>query len=54
MKEIKTFELTQDERKAIWNCVQTINCKDIDCCDCPFAYNCGCMLKTLQEIADEY
>ena len=52
MKIVRTVELTQEEKKAILNCVQAIDCDERYCDDCPFQYNCGCILETLREIAE--
>lgn len=53
MKFTKQIELTQKEKQAILDCVKAIDCEGIDCWDCPFQYNCGCMLETLREVAEE-
>ena len=53
MKKVLKFELTEEEKKAIKKCVETIDCDEFDCYECPFNYSQGCMLETLREIADE-
>lgn len=53
MRKIVKFELTEEEKKAIKNCVETIECGEVDCEECPFHYSKGCMLEILQEIAEE-
>ena len=53
MKLAKKVEFSEAEKKAIRNCIEVINCDEINCDECPFVYNCGCMLKTLREIIDD-
>ena len=52
IKTVK-FVLTEEEKKAVKNCVETIDCNELDCIDCPFNYSKGCILETLREIAEE-
>ena len=54
MQKIVKIKLTEEEKKAVKNCVETINCdSSIHCVDCPFNYSKGCMLGTLREVAEE-
>lgn len=45
-------ELTEKERMALIRANDTISCGEIECCDCPFEYNCGCILETLRQITE--
>ena len=53
MKIVKEVEFSEKEKQAIKNCIETINCDEINCGDCPFAYNCGCMLEHLRELVED-
>ena len=53
MKVINKVEFSEKERKAIRNCIEAIDCDEVSCGECPFAYNCGCILETLREIIDD-
>lgn len=53
MRKIVKFKLTEEEKKAVKNCVETINCDGFDCGNCPFNYSEGCMLEVLQEVVVE-
>ena len=53
MKLVKEVEFSEKEKQAIRNCIEAINCDEIGCSECPFAYNCGCILETLREIIDD-
>ena len=53
MKLVKKVEFSEVEKKAIRNCIETINCDEIGCSECPFEYNCGCMLEYLREIIED-
>ena len=53
MKLVSKVELSEVEKKAIKNCIETIDCDEVNCGECPFAYNCGCMLETLREIIED-
>ena len=52
MKTRRQIELTKEEKQALINCVQTIDCCDVDCSDCPFNYSDGCMLEHLKEVVE--
>jgi hypothetical protein len=52
METRSQIELTKEEKQAIMNCVEAIDCDAVDCGDCPFNYNCGCMLEHLREVAE--
>jgi hypothetical protein len=58
MKTITNYVLNAEERQAIKNVVDTIDC-DCQCenygeCNCPFLMeNGGCMLEAMKEILDE-
>ena len=53
MKKVIKIELTEEEKKAIKNCVETVNCDELGCNECPFSYSEGCMFEILREIAEE-
>ena len=61
MRAVVQFRLTEQEKQAIKNCVDTIKC-DCECQDkesclanaCPFLMeNGGCMLEAMQDILYE-
>ena len=61
MRTIVQFRLTEKEKEAIKNCIDTIKC-DCECQDrgsglanaCPFLMeNGGCMLEAMQDILNE-
>ena len=41
--------LTKEERQAIKQCVETIDCKEMECELCPFECNYGCMIVELEK-----
>ena len=41
--------LTNEERKAIKKCVETIDCSKMACELCPFECNYGCMIVELEK-----
>ena len=53
MKITRQVEFTNEEKKAIKNCIETIGCEEIDCEYCPFWFNCGCMLEILREVIED-
>ena len=53
MKLVKEVELSEKEKQAIRNCIEAIDCDEVSCGECPFAYNCGCMLEYLREVIDD-
>lgn len=53
MKLVNKVEFSKVEKEAIRNCIETIDCEEMSCEECPFAYNCGCMLETLREVIED-
>jgi hypothetical protein len=49
-KHIIKIKFTDEEKKAIKNCIETIDCEGVSCEPCPFEYNCGCILERLREV----
>ena len=41
--------LTKEEHKAIKQCVETIDCTEMNCELCPFECNYGCMIVELEK-----
>ena len=53
MKLVSKVEFSEKEKEALENFIEAIDCDEISCSECPFAYNCGCMLETLREIIED-
>ena len=45
--------LTKEERKAIKQCVETIDCSEMECELCPFECTYGCMIVELEKTVME-
>lgn len=53
MKTRSQIELTKEEKQAIKNCIEAIDCDEVSCSECPFNYSNGCMLEHLREVAED-
>lgn len=53
MKLVSKVKFSKKEKEALKNFIETINCEGINCSECPFVYNCGCMLEHLRELIED-
>ena len=53
MKVVSKVEFTDNEKKAILNAIETVNCNEVECEYCPFCFNCGCMLEVMRDAVED-